>query len=160
MPDDVLKRIRDAYAEIASMPPPRTDPIKLTQAQFDQLRTAVPARSDPDPAAVLTGVPIVLVDSTVESTPYSEGWLKCPSCRQPANGHENTACDLTLVFGPFGDFAVRTPTSAFSFEPPLVRARAVDALVQARQRLRGLVADRRDQATVLDRWMDDGGSYE
>lgn len=142
MPDDVLKRIRDAYAEFASMPLPRTDPVKLTQQQFDQLRTAVPARSDPDPAAALTGVPIVLVGSTVESTPYLDGWIKCPSCGKPAVGHDEVPCDLMLIFGSFGDIAVSGAPAA--------------GLRRLRHQLE-VSAARKQAAHAIARWEDDGG---
>lgn len=148
MSDDVLKHIRDAYAEFASMPPPRTDPIKLTQEQFDSLKAMLlqqprPAWFTDTAMGAMHGVPVVVVDSTVESTPYLEGWIKCPSCGKPAAGHDELPCDLVLIFGPFGDIAVSGAPAA--------------GLRRLRHQVK-VAAARKQAAHAIARWEDDGGS--
>ncbi|MFC0438777.1 hypothetical protein [Kutzneria buriramensis] len=57
---------------------PYFDQIKLTQQQLDAVRARFPPESpnpELNPAAWLTGIPIVLVDTVEESTPYERGWL-------------------------------------------------------------------------------------
>lgn len=110
---------------VGAVPVHQPAPIKLTRAQFDQLRAAGPTRVDADPVTRYSAVPIVVVDSTMESTPYLEGWIKCPSCGKPAVGHDELPCDLTLVFGPFGDVAVSK--ALYSFEPTFGRDREATA---------------------------------
>jgi hypothetical protein len=58
---------------------PRPDAVKLTAEQHATVKAASPADDRPawqrDPLAALMAVPVVLVDSLEESTPYERGWL-------------------------------------------------------------------------------------
>lgn len=100
MPDDApdpfeaLNAIYDRYKDI---PPPRTDPIKLTRAQFAQLRAISPPANQQNPAAALFAVDLVLVDNVAESTPYTEGWMKCLFCGEPLYGHDEVRCAATMA---------------------------------------------------------------
>lgn len=173
---DPLAAIRAVIDQLNAAPPPRTEPIKLTRAQFDRLRGTVP--SSPAPAAPLLGVPIVLVDTTTESTPYAEGWIKCPACGEPANDHGAASCDMVLMFGPWGDFAVHSmpvdPGFKASFErggldamidPELARrptstfpGLTFGDLERMRYRLACLAAVEEEQLReAIARWEDDGG---
>lgn len=139
---DPLAALRAMIDQLNIVPAPRTESIKLTRAQFDRLRAGLPAGVASDPAAAYFGTPIVLVESTTRSTPYIEGWIKCPSCGKPAAGHNEAQCSVRLVFSRFGDFAVSSP------------------ILLELEGHRRIEADRREQATALPRWEDDGGSYE
>lgn len=93
-PFEALNAIYDRYKDI---PPPRTDPIKLTRGQFDQLRAISPPAGQQNPAAALFAVDLVLVDNVTESTPYIEGWIKCLCCGEPLYGHDEVQCAATMA---------------------------------------------------------------
>lgn len=172
--NDVLQQLRG----LVDAAPARAEPIKLIRVQLEQLRAAFPTRPNPDPAAWFFGTPIVLVDSTTESTPYIEGWIRCPSCGEPANDHGRVLCDKVMVFGPFGDFAVRPPRGFFD---PTLFGRAYAAMTDFELSRRRLLRDpgvclgdmRQVEAALfavtatddgemesaIARWEDDGGSW-
>jgi hypothetical protein len=57
-------------------PPPLTE-IKLTQAQLDEVKASLPSPQPVlDPAAALLAVPIHLVGTVEESTPFKLKWHK------------------------------------------------------------------------------------
>jgi hypothetical protein len=72
---DLMRAVWHGQAE-------RPEVIKLTAEQREELRAAGPPPA-PEPYgqpggsgwAALTGVPVVLVDTVEESTPYERGWL-------------------------------------------------------------------------------------
>lgn len=91
---DPLERIQ---AVLADLPPTPTPPaaIRLTQQQM----AAIPRAEGPTPAwAAYTGTPIEIVTEVVESTPWIEGWIRCPYCRTPAKAHPGeTPCGAVLA---------------------------------------------------------------
>ncbi|MEV8439162.1 hypothetical protein AB0425_17445 [Actinosynnema sp. NPDC051121] len=70
-------RVFEVSRQIATLPPWRTEPIKLTRDQIAMLRD----QSTPRPGVydgtvgMPRGVPIVEVATVEESTPYVEGWI-------------------------------------------------------------------------------------
>jgi hypothetical protein len=73
------RALMDTYA---SMPDPAWDvakkgPIKLTGRQLDAFRVfkPLPLHLYDRPPTSLYGLPIVVVDTVEESTPYTEGWI-------------------------------------------------------------------------------------
>lgn len=92
----------DLIAAVGSLPARPADALTEIKATLDQwaaLRQAFPASEDPpgvdrNVAAALYGLPVVLVEDVRESTAWMEGWLKCPHCRTPVNGHPgDSGCD-------------------------------------------------------------------
>ena len=74
-----MATLDEIYAElvrIADLPPPRTKPIKLTRQQLDSIpRAAAPAQPWlAGQLAPLAGVPVELVDTVYESTPFTEAF--------------------------------------------------------------------------------------
>lgn len=134
--DLLLRQLLDQVNAASAVPPA---PIKLTKAQLDQLHAKLPAGVVSDSAAAYFSTPIVLVDSTAESTPYLDGWIKCPSCGKPAVTHGEVLCDRVLVFGPFGDFVVRRPRSFFGADSGFERG--VDAMIGFQRDQQRLLSD-------------------
>lgn len=71
-PGSLAEDVRRAYEMVRDVPPP--EPVKLTRAQFEALQAANPPLGGGYPVGGalgdLSAVPIVLVDSVEESTPY------------------------------------------------------------------------------------------
>lgn len=77
MTDDVLASFRAMYDRLAEFTPP--EPIKLTQPQWDWLKTQVETKPAPGwdfggMVSPLFGVPVHIVATFEDSTPYLEGW--------------------------------------------------------------------------------------
>lgn len=70
-------RVWEVSRQIATLPPWRTEPIKLTREQIAMLRDESTPQSKVYDGTVGMphGVPIVEVATVEESTPYVEGWI-------------------------------------------------------------------------------------
>jgi hypothetical protein len=64
---EAIQRAADLVREMA---PPSREPVKLTREQFEELRAASPTYPDYAQRSTFGDVPVVLVDSLEDSTPY------------------------------------------------------------------------------------------
>jgi len=81
-PEITYQQICEIYQRFEEYQPPK--PIKLTRWQLNDLAFWLWLNTDPRTAAaravemareqILSGVPVVVVDTEAESTPYEMGW--------------------------------------------------------------------------------------
>lgn len=76
----VLANVRAMVQRMNALPPLSREPIKLTQPQIDVLVDRYPPDPDRMPpwlvgVELLSGVPVRLVDTVEESTPWIKGWI-------------------------------------------------------------------------------------
>lgn len=50
------------------------EPVKLTREQWERLKKDTPTVADPTGTVPLLGVPLHIVETVEESTPYLKGW--------------------------------------------------------------------------------------
>lgn len=69
--------LRELYTLVGRLPPP-PEPFRFTQGQWDAIRPLLHIVQEPNYAAggfpPLFSVPVVIVDTYEESTPYVQGW--------------------------------------------------------------------------------------
>lgn len=105
MPDgDLWESIRAAAEAVTPPLVPGLTEVRVTRDQWKSLHKALGRNPDTplfdgsaNTAAALTGIPMRIVDDVRESTPWVEGWMKCPHCGTPANGHPGgSGCDAMV----------------------------------------------------------------
>lgn len=75
MDDDAFTAFHRLFVEHCTAVPRSFTEIKLTQEQCDKIRACIPGADQwPGPITMLLGIPVVLVDTEEESTPFDLKW--------------------------------------------------------------------------------------